>query len=265
MDVLFTDLDGTLLDHQSYSWEPARPAIERLKNLAIPWVFVTSKTRAEVEPLREQLGNRHPFVVENGAAAFVPHDYFTFSVPQAAVRDDYYVLEWGRQYTYLVSCLKEAAERSLCRVRGFNDMMTAEIILICDLSFKQATWAKEREYDEPFLILDLERERQLLEAIEDLGLHWTKGGRFWHITGENDKAIAVRALRRLFERAYGPVRTIGLGDAINDAPFLNEVKIPILVRSGELAALQAAVPHGLITEQPGPAGWNEAVLGIIRS
>ena len=31
MPVVFTDLDGTLLDHQSYSFEAAREALARLR------------------------------------------------------------------------------------------------------------------------------------------------------------------------------------------------------------------------------------------
>ncbi|MFQ5696467.1 MAG: mannosyl-3-phosphoglycerate phosphatase, partial [Terriglobia bacterium] len=46
--IVFTDLDATLLDHQTYSWAAAEPALRRLRLLGIPLVFCTSKTRAEV-------------------------------------------------------------------------------------------------------------------------------------------------------------------------------------------------------------------------
>lgn len=29
--IVFTDLDGTLLDHDNYSWQEAKPALDRLK------------------------------------------------------------------------------------------------------------------------------------------------------------------------------------------------------------------------------------------
>jgi mannosyl-3-phosphoglycerate phosphatase len=263
MNIVFTDLDGTLLDHETYSWEAARPAIERLKSCDVPWVLVTSKTRAEVELWRRQFDNRHPYIVENGAAAFVPHDYFSFPIPGAAQRDNYHVLEWGQKYGFLVSCLKEASRRSRCRVRGFHEMTAAEVSFTCDLPLEQAALAKLREYDEPFRILDIERAGELLKAIETQGLCWTKGGRFWHITGASDKGLAVTALRELFERAYGSVQTIGLGDEVNDAPFLKVVTVPVLIRSRGSAKLKVAVPHGILTEQPGPVGWNEAILKMI--
>jgi mannosyl-3-phosphoglycerate phosphatase len=224
---------------------------------------VTSKTRAEVELWRKQLGHRHPFIVENGAAAFVPRDYFPFEVPGAQHRDNYELLEWGNKYGYLVSRLKEASRHSRCRVRGFHEMTAAEVSFTCNLPLEQATLAKLREYDEPFRVLDLNRLGQLLHNIEKQGLRWTKGGRFWHITGENDKARAVTTLQQLFERAYGSVETIGLGDAINDAPFLKVVTVPVVVRSRGSAKLKTAVPRGIHTDQPGPAGWNETLLKMI--
>jgi mannosyl-3-phosphoglycerate phosphatase len=263
MNIVFTDLDGTLLDHETYSWEAARPGIERLKLCNVPWVLVTSKTRAEVEWWRERLGNRHPFIVENGGAAFIPCGYFPWPLPTAAHRDNYEILEWGKSYGYLVARLKEASRRSRCRARGFHEMTAAEIRFTCDLPLEQAALAKLREYDEPFEVLDLNRTSQLLTAIEREGLRWTRGGRFWHITGENDKAQAVIALQRLYERAYGRIETIGLGDAVNDAPFLKIVDVPVLIHSPQSAKLKAAVPRGNVTERFGPAGWSEALIQLV--
>ncbi len=262
MLIVFTDLDGTLLDRR-YSWEPARPAIERLRAKDVPWILVSSKTRAEVEWWRAKMDNPHPFIVENGAAAFVPTGYFPFPVPHARRRDSYELLEWGTSYRELVASLEASSLSSRCPVRGFHDMPAAEVSVTCNLPLKQASLAKLREYDEPFRILDPSRARQLQHAIEDRGLRWTKGGRFWHITGANDKAVAVIALQHLYERANGPVKTIGLGDALNDAPFLQVVTVPVLVRSRESSKLKAAVPGGILTRQPGPAGWNETILGMI--
>ena len=70
--VVITDLDGTLLDHDTYSFEPARPALARLKRDNIPLVLNSSKTAAEIIELRKMLGNHDPFVVENGTGIFVP-------------------------------------------------------------------------------------------------------------------------------------------------------------------------------------------------
>jgi mannosyl-3-phosphoglycerate phosphatase len=263
MDVIFTDLDGTLLDRDTYSWEAARPALDRLRQQGVAWVLVTSKTRAEVEFWRRCLENEHPFIVENGGAAFVPLGYFPYAVRGGKRRDAYEAFEWGTPYEELVADLQRASRMSQCRVRGFHEMTPEEVANLCDLPLKQAVLAKQREYDEPFLILDPDRAGALAAAIEEQGRQWTRGGRFWHILGANDKALAVEALSALFERGNAPVRTIGLGDGLNDASFLNVVAAPVLIRSPQAAELKARVPHGLVTDRPGPEGWNEAVLALI--
>ncbi len=263
MDLIFTDLDGTLLDRDTYSWEAARQALDRLRRQGVPWVLVTSKTRAEVEFWRRCLQNEHPFIVENGGAAFVPLGYFPRAVRGGKRRDSYEAIEWGTPYEELVADLQRASQTSQCRVRGFHEMTPEEVARVCDLPLEQAVLSRQREYDEPFLILDPNRAGALAAAIEDQGRRWTRGGRFWHILGANDKARAVEALSALFKRGNAPLRTIGLGDGLNDASFLNAVAVPVLIRSPQVAELKAMVPRGLVTDRPGPEGWNEAVLALI--
>jgi len=74
--LVFTDLDGTLLDHDTYSWAAAAPALEELQRREIPLIFCTSKTDAEVQALRRAMGNSHPFIVENGGAIVIPPGFF---------------------------------------------------------------------------------------------------------------------------------------------------------------------------------------------
>jgi mannosyl-3-phosphoglycerate phosphatase len=264
MDLIFTDLDGTLLDQDTYSWKAARPALHRLRRRSVPWVLVTSKTRAEAELWRHRLGNEHPFIVENGGAAFIPAGYFPVRNPEARYRGSYELLEWGTPYEELLADLRTASQASRCRIRAFHEMPPEEVSVLCRLPLEQAVLAKQREYDEPFLVRDPDRAGALVAAIEEQGRRWTRGGRFWHILGSNDKALAVEALRALFERVYPSMRTIGLGDGWNDVSFLNVVDAPVLIRSPHSRELKARVPRGWLTERSGPAGWNDAVLALIQ-
>jgi mannosyl-3-phosphoglycerate phosphatase len=261
--AIFTDLDGTLLDRDTYSWEPARPAIDQLRRNGVPWVMVTSKTRAETEVLRERLGNGHPFVVENGGAAFIPHGYFPFPISGAARRDGYDAIEWGSPYTTLTAALDAAVRESGCRVRSFHEMTTEEIAAACDFSAEEAVLAQQREYDEPFVVLDPHCDTALLNAVAARGFRTTRGGRFYHVCGKNDKAVAVRELCKLYTRALGRVTTIGIGDAWNDVPFLETVNTPVIIDSAVAAEIKARLPRALVTEYGGPRGWNEAVLDLI--
>lgn len=58
--VVFTDLDATLLDEETYGYEAAAPALQELRRLGAPLVLCTGRTRAEVEPLHREGPRRRP-------------------------------------------------------------------------------------------------------------------------------------------------------------------------------------------------------------
>lgn len=261
--IVFSDLDGTLLDHETYAFDAARPALDRLRRDGVPLVLCTSKSRAEIEPLRVRMQNAHPFVSENGGGVFIPDGYFPFHIEGAERRDGFLVIPVGDAYADLVAALERASRASGVPVRGFAQMSDAEVAAATGLPLAQAHLARQREFDEPFEILAPAHASALVGAIEREGKRWTAGGRFHHIMGASDKAAAVHLLATLYERHLGPVTTVGVGDAPNDASFLNRVDTPILIASPRVDQLRALVARGRATTRPGPAGWNEAMLALL--
>ena len=269
--VFFTDLDGTLLDHQTYTWTAARPALRALTRGHQPLVIVTSKTRAEVLPLLCELERREPFVVENGGAIYVPAGYFPFQIADAdRAGRGWQRVTLGTPYQTLVAALRTAALRARVSVRGFSQMPVREIAERTGLELTAARRARRREFDEPFIILDGTRRAwpRLRAEIRRLGLRATRGSRFFHIMGANDKGVTVRRLRTWFERLSGsPVRAVGLGDSPNDIPMLRAVTVPVLVaRPGGRydSETSEAVPTARRAGGIGPQGWNRAVLCLLR-
>jgi len=263
MHLVITDLDGTLLDHDTYSYEDAKPALETLGRRRIPLVLCSSKTHAEVEVWRRRLDNRDPFIVENGGAVFIPSGLFPFRIPSALTVGEYEVVQLGSPYSTLVEALGSASRESGCRVRGFSDMTVQEVAETCGMRIEAAALAQRRDHDEPFLIQDTDRSDSLLTAIEKHGFHWTRGGRFHHIIGESDKAKAVELLAGLYRKLDPGLVTIGLGDGPNDVSFLLKVDMPILIRTPLAKLLQDALPRAGVTQCTGPRGWNQAILEAI--
>jgi len=263
MTLVFTDLDGTLLDHHTYDFEPALPALRRLAARGFPLIFCTSKTRAETEYWRARTGNRWPFVAENGGAVYLPPGSFPFPVPGAVRRGEYEVLEFGVPYSHLVEALRQAEQRSGCRIRPFHRLNAEQIAALTALTTAQAELAAQREYDEPFEILDPQRADLLLQEIERQGLRWTRGGRFYHITGNNDKARAVRALTALYRRVEPALVAIALGDGLNDAAMLAAADQAVVMPSAQSSRLLEMVPGARLAPEPGPAGWARAILEMI--
>ena len=268
--VFFTDLDGTLLHHRTYAWTAARQALRALARRRRPLVIVTSKTHAEGLPLLRELDRREPFVVENGGAVYLPVRYFPFRIDDAEPADrGWQRVTLGTPYQRLVAALATAARRARVQVRGFNQMSVREVAERTGLKLVAARRARRREFDEAFVILDGGGRAwpRLRAEIRRLGLRATRGSRFFHIMGANDKGIAVRRLAAWFRRAEGgSVRTVGLGDSPNDIPMLRAVDFPVLVaRPGGRydPETSAAVPTARRAGGIGPEGWNRAVLRLL--
>lgn len=266
--LVFTDLDGTLLD-DGYQWEAARPALELLRAREIPVVLCTSKTRAEVLPLREDLGLRDPFIAENGGAAYIPRNYFPFALPTARVEAGFQVLELGTRYAHLVRALDEAAKTSGVKVRGFGRLTDKEVAKLTGLDLVQAKRARRREFDEPFLLEQgtARQKERFFRWFQQRGLRWREGGRFLHLMGDNDKGVAVRRLIQLYRQQYGEIRSLGLGDSPNDLDFLAVVDIPVLVAGPDGQhnhKVRSSLPGVRLAKGIGPLGWNQALLEMVQ-
>jgi mannosyl-3-phosphoglycerate phosphatase family protein len=267
--VVFTDLDGTLLDHETYSFSAAMPALELLRGKCIPLVFCSSKTRAEIEIWRKRLGNHHPFIAENGGGIFVPLSYFeeddVRSVwPKTETIEGYFVLVLGTPYPVLRRALEDL-RRDGFNVKGFGDMTVTEVTEVTGLSGEEAELAKRREFDETFIFHGgKEKIEALLRSIRERGLHCAQG-RFYHLMGENDKGRAVEMLKGLYRRKLGNIITTALGDSPVDFPMLERVDYPVLVRNyrGEHDR-RISLPNLIKAEGIGPDGWNRALLSLIR-
>lgn len=267
--VVISDLDGTLLDARTYSAEAAAPALETIKSKGISLVLSSSKTRAEIEEVRRRLGHDGPFIVENGGALFIPRHFFSRPVKQSIRRDGFDVVEFGIPYHRLRTALKEIAKAVGIDLRGFGDMSVADVSKLTGLSSHEALLAKQREYDEPFLLDSCHNFPLICHEAARRGLSCTKGGQFYHLLGPCDKGHACRFLlehwRGLLDRSQH-LSTIGIGDSANDLPMLAVVDRAILVQ-GPDGTYDPVVqfPHTIYAPGVGPVGWNAAVLNLFES
>jgi mannosyl-3-phosphoglycerate phosphatase len=259
--VVFTDLDGSLLDPATYSFEAALPALELMRKREVALVLCSSKTRAEMEVYRRRLCNGHPFISENGGGIFIPAGYF--SHPDAGEAcDGYQVITLGTPHAEIRHCFVRLRKQTGARVRGFSDMSAEEVADLTGLPADEAVLAKARDFDEPF-VFDGPADGRFLHAIEAAGFHWTRG-RVYHFMGDHDKGRAVGVLLARYRRQFGEVASIGLGDAPNDLPMLMAVDRPVLIRGAAHGVDPGmSIPGLMITGESGPSGWNEVLLSLL--
>lgn len=267
--LVFTDLDGTLLDHHTYSFAPALDTLQKLKQSYVPVIANTSKTFAELVEIRGALQLETPFIVENGAAVYIPTTFFKLQPKDTKYQSGYWVKEFSQPVEHWVDLIKQL---NTSFENEFDHFANMNIEKICDatgLSEHDANLASKREYCEPVLWLGDEQTKKLfIQAAEELGASPLQGGRFLHITGQCNKGIALAWLLREYQKQTGLIdcQSIALGDGHNDIAMLEEADIAIRILSPTNPPPSLKRTDGLITSTLyGPSGWAECIDALLFS
>jgi mannosyl-3-phosphoglycerate phosphatase len=263
--LVYTDLDGTLLDKHSYSHAPAMPALEWLKKLHIPVIPVSSKTLVELEHLAGIIGLPYPCIAENGALIAVPKGYFA-GLENEPLMHGYHVLRDGAAYADILARLAELRERHGYAFRGFHDMSVEEVAELTSLDLPSAERARQRLCSEPLVWQgDEQTFAGFREHLLAADLRIVKGGRFWHVMNSTDKGQSMLRLNRLYRQAgFERFSTIALGDSPNDMPMLQQADVAVVIRRADGSCMM--VPGGkqvFYSREIGPQGWNEFMLSYL--
>lgn len=252
--VVFTDLDGTLLDHEDYSWSAALPALAKLRAHGVPVVLASSKTAPEIAPLRDRMRLTHcPAIVENGAGILPPG-----SAPDAD----------NSAYVRLRAVLEGLAPGLRRHFTGFGDWSDAEVAERTGLPPETARLARQRAFSEPGIWTGpAELRKPFLAALAEAGVGARRGGRFLTLSFGGTKADRMAEVLETYSSPGRRPLSVALGDAPNDVEMLNAADRGVIVANPHGAELPvlAGERAGRIrrSTKPGPAGWNEMMLKLV--
>lgn len=265
--LIFTDLDGSLLDHDSYSFEAASALLEELETREIPVIPTTSKTFAEVHELRITLNNRHPFIVENGAAIAIPNHYFS-TMPQDGVeKSGFCIIANSQPRQYWNNLLEQNAQEFKDEFETFTSIVDKRghkgIQDITGLSLDQAKLSNKREYSEPIHWLGSDqRKQEFVEQITVAGGTLIQGGRFLSLGDKVTKGSSLVQLAEIYQKLNGlqAVHSLAIGDSGNDISMLEVATSAIIIRSKtHLPPTLNRSNNLIISRDFGPQGWAESV------
>ena len=264
--VVFTDLDGTLLDHETYSVRGAVSALDLLARRKIDVVPVTSKTSAEIDRWMKLLLLSGPYVCENGCGISIPEHYFQTTPDGAELIDGQWKLHLGAPIEQVRTGLETISNELDFTYRSFGQMEVDEITALTGLKGAEVDRCRQREYDEAFVISSEHDTEKIRDAAARIGLSFTRGGRFYHLTGGCNKGEAVRQLTELYRQGSDGLLTVGIGDSANDLPMLKFVDKPYIVKRPD-GSYDPDIPETVArrVEGIGPAGWRMAIEEVMSS
>lgn len=263
--VIFTDMDGTLIDRDTYSADAVAPLVRRLVALGVPVIFCSSKTFAEQMEYRRILALPDPFIVENGGAVFLPEDYFPFDIGKGTEKKGFRVLESGTGAGKIDEILLHVRSEAGISFRTYRDLDPEEMVRITGLSPESAIRAARRDYSQTIVPpLSAENLVRLRCALKPHGLVAVEGSRFVTVaSGDCSKGTAVSLLTDLYRRQFPAVVTCGIGDSANDREMLDVVDRPFLVQGPDRSWHPAMGSRVERIPAPGPLGWCMAVLMLM--
>ncbi|WP_448212616.1 HAD-IIB family hydrolase [Colwellia sp. MEBiC06753] len=267
--LVFTDLDGTLLDHYDYSVKAALPTLAALKFLNIPIIANTSKTEQEVTKLYQQLDIISPFIVENGAAVYLPKSSIATQPQDTIERQDYWLKVFSQPRAVYIDLVQQLKADFSKDFTCFSDMTDQAIANITGLSLPAAKLANQRQFGEPVLWQGNHSQKgAFINQAKSLGANVLEGGRFIHICDACDKGQAMNWLAGEYQHQFKQpnVTTIALGDSGNDIAMLEAADIAVQIKSPTHAfpqINQEVVNFIYQTQGFGPVGWAEALTFIL--
>lgn len=245
MIVVFTDLDGSLLD-SDYSYEGAEDTIEKLKSRGVKICIVTSKTFREIVPLWRELNLDSPFSFENGQGIAAPRGF----LPEVdEVVDQFEIHSFGPDYEMLRSAI-ERVEKEVGDIDTFGDMDVEEIVELTGLPKEDAEKSLKRRHSEVFI-----PDNEAAEKLEEKGYKVIEGTNFFHLLGKPDKGTAVRYLKEIMK----PDITFSIGDAENDYPMFKETDYAVLLDADGSEDVEAKK-----IGEKGPKGWSKGISWFLE-
>lgn len=246
--VVFSDLDGTLLDHTTYDFTPALEGIHLLKKHSIPLILVSSKTALEMAYWQDQLGLNDPYIAENGSIIVLPGE---------------------KKRVFLGKPLQELKTI----FHHFAEGLPLILLLDHPARFQKETGLKEpllsmalkREGSLPFLIEGGEEDKVLEAFLKDLpeDLVIRKGGRLYHLMGNTHKGRGVNWIQKHY--LASSTKTIAFGDAENDWDLLKAVDYAYLVEkpSGGWRPMPGPIPSLRQISGIGPIGFTHGIKELL--
>ena len=264
--LIFTDLDGTLLDHNNYSFGNNKKMISTIINNKNEIIFNTSKTFSECKKLLKELKlSNMPFSTENGAVLYFPKIRFN-KIKNSSSFERYWKLRiaklssksWHqflkkkqKKYNFLIA--QDLSPKILKKYTNLNntnmmlDREASQIILWEDNLTKFKLFKND---------LKSEKEGVLI-----------KGSRFIQISSICNKRIAKKLISHAYDiqfRDKYSINTIALGDSKNDIDMLNSCKYSCLIKNstGTHVKLRSNKKNVFKSSKLAPDGWGEVLYKL---
>ena len=250
--LIFTDLDGTLLDRDTFKFDKIRDYLKKLLSKGIFIIPNTSKTEKEILEFNNELGSSLPYISENGAV-ISGLDLLNSNLPKELIL--------SREKDNLIKIFENSVPLNLQdKCKWLTEMDKKKQSLIFGLENEKLKLALDRKYTVPFIFEGTKNEKkELSKIVKKSGLALQEGGRVINLTDKVNKAKALQVFVRFFKKNNKNIKTIAVGDNYNDLDMLKISDFPCLVFNDKFTLDQIPINNLITTNKPSPEGWADVI------
>lgn len=266
--IIFSDIDGTIMNHDNYSTGNLDGFFEKIKN-EVDIIFNTSKTFEEVVILNKKLNINNPFIVENGACIFFPKDY--------VVKKDLNIklFQHKNYFGYkLTKLCPKTIENNFFDLKKkynfsfYNELSEQKFFEVTNLKKNNAKKSKKRLFTNPILWEDSESKfmdfkSEILSMNKNY--HVVKGGRFIHISDNYNKGTATKEFLKIIKKSDKLLyKTVSLGDSESDVCMLELTDYSCIIKTKRKKISLKKSKNNYFSTTMAPEGWKESLDFVFK-
>ena len=250
--IIFTDLDGTLLNKDTFKFDEIQSYFRKLLLEGIKIIPNTSKTEAELSDFNKQYNLNLSFIAENGSSIH-GLNLINSNFPNKII------LSREKEELLKIFNLKIPEKiRDKCLLISKLDKKRQEIIFgQKDAKLKDVL---NRKYTLPFLFSGEKKEKnRLLKILSSNSLTLQEGGRVSNLCDNVNKVKSMNKVIRILKKTKDKIKTIAVGDNYNDLDMLKNCDVRCLVFNDQFKLDQINIDNLIISNKPSPEGWADVI------
>jgi len=256
--IIFTDLDGSLLDKDTFEFHEIEDYFRDLVSKGIKIIPNSSKTKAELSNFNIQYNLNLSFIAENGSSIHglnLIHENLPNNIFLSRTVDEIYKI-YNQNVT---DNLKE-------KITFILNLKSNEQQEIFGLSLEKMNLAIKRDHSIPIQFNGTEIEKnEFIKIINNSGLTIQTGGRIMNICDNVNKSKAMSKTMELINKEIdNEIITIGVGDNQNDIDMLKQSDYACLVKNDKFDSSLVDIDNLIKSTEPSPRGWADVIKTAIQ-
>lgn len=239
-----------------------------LEHAGVPLVWVSSRTRFQLDEARRRLGHNHPFIAEGGCGVYLPEGYFHLRPTKTLRLGRFTCIPVAQPQPAASQALEQLSAETGVAVVPLASLSPRELAHNLGVPGKEAELARHRDFDELFFFAGgsgQDTERFAIEArLRKLQLRQT--GALWSLAVGASVKQCVADLAKLYQRALHsrPV-TIAIARPAQATNLFPACDRSVLLQDGSLQNVRESAGVRASREIPlnAPHAWEDLLEAIL--